>query len=133
MAFDWHYQGQPLLSPPDGAVGFVYLIENTTNGKRYIGKKQFYSTRKLPPLKGKKRRRTVVKESDWREYTGSSDALNADIAAGAAITKTVLHIAYRKGALSYLELIEQVQRRVLEDDTYYNGIIQAKIHASHVK
>ncbi len=133
MACNWHYEGQPLLEPPEGAVGFVYLIENITNGRRYVGKKQFWSTRRLPPLKGKTRKRTVIKESDWRSYTGSSLALNEDIAAGHDIHKTVLHIAYSKGMTSYLELVEQVNRNVLTDDRYYNGIIQAKIHASHIK
>ena len=35
--------------------------------------------------------------------------------------------------MSYMELKEQVDREVLLSDEYYNGIIQARIHHSHVK
>ena len=38
-------------------VGFVYCITDLTNNKKYIGKKTFWSTRRLKPLKGKKRKR----------------------------------------------------------------------------
>ena len=70
----WLYEGQPFDSDMIGDyVGFVYLITNLDNDKKYIGKKWFWSTKKLPPLKGKKRKRTVKKESDWMKYFGSSE------------------------------------------------------------
>ena len=46
------------------SIGFVYEVRDKTNDMRYIGKKNFFSTRRLPPLKGQKRKRKVVKESD---------------------------------------------------------------------
>ena len=53
----WTYQGQPFTSDMIGDyVGFVYQITNLQNDKKYIGKKWFWSTKKLPPLKGKKRK-----------------------------------------------------------------------------
>ena len=39
--------------------GFVYLITNTVDGKKYIGKKQIEKKTKRPPLKGKKRKRII--------------------------------------------------------------------------
>lgn len=129
----WLYNGQVVTDLPEGMIAFVYLIENLTNGKRYIGKKSCYSTSRKPPLKGQKRRRVVTTESDWRDYTGSSDALNADIAAGHSIRKTILHFAASKGAASYLELQEQMNRKVLFDESYYNRFIGVKIHASHLR
>ena len=70
----WTYEGQPFTSDMiSDNVGFVYQITNLQNGKKYIGKKWFWSTKKLPPLKGKKRKRTVKKESDWMKYFGSSE------------------------------------------------------------
>ena len=59
--------------------GFVYIITNLSNDMKYIGKKQIVKKTKRPPLKGKKRKRIIVGESDWKTYTGSSDRLNADI------------------------------------------------------
>ena len=65
---------------PEDAFGFIYEIVNTTNGKKYIGKKQMIRKIRRNPLKGKKRKRIDYVESDWKTYTGSSDALNIDIA-----------------------------------------------------
>ena len=50
---------------PEGTIGFVYMITNKEDGKFYIGKKSLYSHRTLPPLKGYKRKRKVIKESNW--------------------------------------------------------------------
>jgi hypothetical protein len=36
---DWTYQGKKVDSIPEWCEGFVYLITNTKNGKKYIGKK----------------------------------------------------------------------------------------------
>ena len=36
---EWTYKGKQVDSLPEDCVGFVYLITNTTNGKKYIGKK----------------------------------------------------------------------------------------------
>ena len=72
----WYFEGTPFLSENiDDNFGFVYLITNLTNGRKYIGRKYFWSFRKPP---GKKRR--VKKESDWKKYTGSSKQLNEAIA-----------------------------------------------------
>ena len=65
---------------PENAYGFIYVIVNTTNHKKYIGKKQMVRKIRRNPLKGKKRKRIDYIESDWKTYTGSSDALNSDIA-----------------------------------------------------
>jgi len=65
----WVYQGKEFTSDMIGDyVGFVYCLTDTENGKKYIGKKKF--TRKItrPPLKGKKRKRRSVAESDWQTY-----------------------------------------------------------------
>ena len=59
--------------------GFIYMITNKLNGKKYIGKKQCSRRIKRKPLKGKTINRIDKKESDWRTYTSSSNELNADI------------------------------------------------------
>lgn len=134
--FMWLYNGEEFTSEMIGEyIGFVYIITDLTNGKKYVGKKTLQSKRKLPPLKGKTRRRTKVVESDWKTYYGSSDEVKQLVEENGPETfkREILHLCKTKGEMSYLELKEQMDRQVLLDDEYYNGIIQVKIHRSHVK
>lgn len=128
----WIYNNEPLTEPIEKAIGFVYLITNLTNNKKYIGKKLFHFS-KTKQVKGKKKKYKA--ESDWKEYWSSSDILQKEVAELGEnnFKREILHICYNKGMMSYLELREQIDRRVLETDDYYNGIIQVRIHKSHVK
>jgi hypothetical protein len=130
----WTYKGNPVDELPEDCEGFVYIITNLTNNKKYIGKKlaRFKVTR--PPLKGKKNKRRSTKESDWRTYWGSSDHLNADVEelGEENFTREILHYCQSKGMLSYLEAKEQFDREVLLSDEYYNGIINVRVGSSKV-
>ena len=57
----WYYNNEPFTSEMiEDNVGFVYEILDTRNGMIYIGKKGLTTKRKLPPLKGAKRKRKKV-------------------------------------------------------------------------
>lgn len=132
----WYYQDKEFTSEMIGDyTGFVYIITDKSNDKKYVGKKLFKSKRRLPPLKGKTRRRTKVVESDWMDYFGSSDEVKMLVEEHGRdnFHREILHLCDTKGVMSYLEAKEQFDRNVLLDDSYYNGIIQCKIHRSHVK
>ena len=130
----WTYQGKLVEEIPEEYVGFVYLITNLTDNRKYIGKKlaQFKVTKK--PLKGKNNKRRSTKESDWRDYWGSNDHLVADVKALGEdkFTREILYICTNRGTMSYLEAKEQFDRRVLETDEYYNGIINVRVGGSKV-
>jgi hypothetical protein len=130
----WTYQQQPLEEIPEGYIGFVYLITNLKSGQKYIGKKlaQFKKTR--PPLKGKKLKRRTTVESDWRDYWGSSERLQADVhkLGPENFTREILYLCKSKAEMSYLEAREQFERRVLESDDYYNGIINVRVGGSNI-
>ena len=128
----WTYQGKIVEEISEEYIGFVYLITNLINGKKYIGKKlaKFKVTKK--PLKGKKNKRRSTKESDWRTYWGSSDHLNADVEqlGPENFTREILYYCTSRGELSYLEAKEQFDREVLKTDEYYNGIINVRVGSS---
>ena len=109
--------------------GFVYLITNTVDDKKYIGKKQIEKKTKRPPLKGKKRKSIFIGESDWKKYTGSSDRLNADIEEHGK-DKFKFEIIYSCGSkseLAYVETLFQFQAEALLREDYYNGIMNCRI------
>ena len=132
----WYYKGEEFTSEMiEDYVGFVYLITDKSNDKKYVGKKLLTSKRKLPPLKGKTRRRTVVKETDWQKYYGSSEEVKLMVEEKGAdnFYREILYLCKSKGELGYLEAKYQFEHDVLLRDDYYNGIIQCKIHRNHVK
>ena len=127
------YKGKTVESIPDEYEGFVYLITNLKTQQKYVGKKlaKFKTTK--PPLKGKKNKRRGYKESDWREYWGSSDRLNEDVKnlGEENFTREILYFCKSRAEMSYIEAREQFDRRVLETDEYYNGIINVRVGGSN--
>ncbi len=109
--------------------GFIYIITNLTNGRKYIGKKQCLSVKKMPPLKGKKNKRHKTIETDWKNYTSSSNELNEDIIklGKDKFSFRILKWCNSKWELSYYEAKLQFEHEVLLKDEYYNGIINLRI------
>lgn len=136
----WIYQGQEITNLPDDCVGFVYIITNNTNNRKYIGKKlaKFSKTTyKTVTLKNGNKKKKKIKskiDSDWRDYWSSSDELKKDVETLGTenFTREILFICHSKAECSYVELREQMLRKVLESDEYYNGHVQARIHKRHI-
>ena len=131
----WMFEGKPVKDIPEGYVGFVYEITNTTTGRKYIGKKLAEFKKSRPPLKGRKNKRRYKVESDWRDYFGSSDALLEDVEqlGTKKFAREILYYCKNKAELSYIEAREQFARRVLESDDYYNGHIRVRVHGNMFK
>lgn len=118
----------------EGYIGFVYEITDASNGKKYIGKKLLTSKKKLPPLKGKTRKRVKVTQSDWEKYYGSSETVKTLVETRKSdFNRKILYLCKTKGELSYMEAKEQFDREVLLSDDFYNEFIGVKIHSAHVK
>jgi len=136
----WLYENQLVETLPEDCVGFVYMITNITNERKYIGKKlaKFSkTTQKTVKLKNgtkkKKKIRTKV-DSDWRDYYGSSPELSKDVELFGKhnFTREILYYCKSKSECSYIEAREQFSRRVLESKEWYNGHIQVRVHGSHI-
>lgn len=134
MSYDhpWFYNGLIFDSENiEDNYGFVYLIENLTNGKKYIGKKLFYSSRTKVVKKKKKK---VKAESDWKKYYGSNAELSAEVdnLGPQNFRRTILRLCKTKGECNYFEAKEQFSLDVLRSEEYYNTWIMVKVHKSHV-
>lgn len=132
MMTKWTYQNKDVEELPEDCEAFVYLITNTTNNRKYIGKKLAKRKVTRPPLKGKKNKRRSTKESDWRTYWGSSEHLKNDVneLGEDKFIREILYYCPSRGSAGYLEAREQFVRNVLASDEYYNGIINVRIGQS---
>jgi hypothetical protein len=131
----WHYgysRIHALEDLPDhqSLFGFCYKITNLKTGNFYIGKKQFWnSRRKKLTLKEKKTSRkkykVVIKESDWKDYWGSNENLQKDVASlGPSFFKReILALANTPKCLSYLEAKYQFFYDVLTVPSYNKNIL----------
>ncbi len=136
----WFYHGKQVIELPENCVGFVYLITNLINGRKYIGKKlaKFKKTKyKVVKLKNGEKKKKKIRgtvDSDWLTYYGSSNELSADVASMGVqnFYREILYYCDSKAMCSYMEAKEQFSRGVLETTDYYNGHIQVRVHGSHI-
>lgn len=115
----WKFQGIDLECAPENSIGFVYILTDLITGKRYIGKKSFYSVRKLKP--SDKRRTRVA--SDWKHYYSSSPTIKQLIKehGNERFSREILAICTLDRDMNYLEVKYQFQFNVLENpDLWYN-------------
>lgn len=137
----WTFENSIVEQLPEDCVGFVYLIVNKTNSRKYIGKKlakfSKTSTKTVTLKNGTKKKKKIKSkiDSDWMDYYGSSIELCKDVESLGvdSFTREILYYCKSKAECSYIEAREQFSRRVLESDEYYNGQISCRIHKSHIK
>tara|TARA_Y100001938_G_C8064964_1_gene419655 strand:- start:483 stop:917 length:435 start_codon:yes stop_codon:yes gene_type:complete len=129
----WYYNGKE-FSQRDvgGSFGFVYCIHNLVDKKRYIGKK-FFTKAGYKQVKGK--RKKVRKPSDWEKYWGSNNTLIDDVKkhGESKFVREILYICSNRSDCAYLELKEQIDRRVLEREDYYNDWIMVKVTKKNLR
>lgn len=126
----WIYNGEVFESDDiQDYFGFVYLIENISTNKKYIGRKYFWSFR---TPKGKKRK--VKLESDWKKYYGSCPELKEDIekCGKENFKRSILSLHRSRGRTNFEETRQLFLNGVLTESldngepAYYNSNILSR-------
>lgn len=85
MSNQGHWEGE--IADDYNYFGFVYLITHIPTNRKYIGRKQYFNSKKqygcskrCTDRQSKDFKLRCWKVSNWREYTGSSKTLNELIA-----------------------------------------------------
>ena len=136
----WTYHNEIVNELPEDCAGFVYIITNTNNNKKYIGKKlakfakvKYKMHTQKNGKKVKKKIRSKV-DSDWQLYYGSSDALTKDVEEIGTdnFSREIIYYCKSKSELSYIEAREQFKYKVLESNEWYNGHIRVRVHGKGI-
>jgi len=128
----WLYNNKQFIEEDIGDYfGFVYLIENNLNGRKYVGKK-FFTRAGTKQIKGKKKK--VRLSSGWSAYWSSSKELQEDVKklGEENFTRTILYLCKSRSECSYRETKEIFIRDALLSENYYNSWVSCKIHKAHV-
>lgn len=129
----WYFDNSIINEINPGYIGYVYLITNILNNRKYIGKKLFVF-KKTKTIKGKKKKYLV--ESDWKDYYGSSQSLLTDVETYGKdnFKREILKFCKTKSECSYYEAKFQFEFDVLlYPDIYYNDWISCRIRRSNLK
>ena len=133
---EWTYNNKPFDSDMiEDYIGFVYEVYDTEAKMKYIGKKKFWSKVTKPPLKGKKNKRRSLKESDWKDYYGSSEEVKqlVENTGEWRFKRKIIRLCKTAGEMSYYEMKEQLDNDVLlKPNEYYNAFVGGKIHRRHL-
>lgn len=129
----WIYQGREFdLENHSGAYGFVYIITHTESGKKYAGRK-FFTAAGTKQVKGVKKK--IRKESDWKDYYGSSPAMKKMVEeyGKEAFSREIVRLCYSRSECSYFEtkLIFEVDAIISPD--WINDWCSARISSVHLK
>jgi len=126
----WKHQGKVFESEDiKDNFGFVYLITNRVNQRKYIGRKYLWQFR---TPKGKKRK--VKTESDWKNYYGSCPELKEDVVkyGRESFDRVILSLHQTKGKTNYEETRQLFINNVLTesldngDPAFYNSNILSR-------
>tara|TARA_Y100000310_G_scaffold298333_1_gene332189 strand:+ start:2783 stop:3235 length:453 start_codon:yes stop_codon:yes gene_type:complete len=119
---EWQFNGEPVSEDMlNKYYGFCYLITNLENGRKYIGRKYFWSVRRWKKTDKRRKR----KESDWRNYWSSSKLVQeaVKLKGERKFVREILVFCKTKGDLNRIETYLLWKHNVLENDEFYNDSI----------
>lgn len=129
----WLYQGHEVTEDDIGdSFGFVYLITHIPTGKKYIGRK-YLTLAGYKTVNGK--RKKIRKESDWRDYWGSSKEFLEEVLRNGKdqYQREILRFTKSRTETSYYETKMIFETDALLKDEYANAWVTCKITAMHLR
>lgn len=129
----WLYNDKELTDEDiKGHYGFIYQIDNLIDGRSYIGRK-YFTKAGTKQVKGKKRK--TRKESDWKDYYGSSPRLLEDIEKLGRdnFKRSIIRLCKTRGETNYWEAKLIFQHDAIISEKFYNDWISCKIRSTHLK
>lgn len=138
----WMFNGNQEVSPPEWAVGFIYVITHivqddkgsrqimyvgkkilNTNRKQKIGKRAIAAERASRADGKAKIVKRVVKPSGWESYWGSSKTLHEARESGIGRwERTIVEWCFSKKNMSYCETKWQFELEVFKRQSYNDHI-----------
>ena len=126
----WLYKGKEikeLSDMPGDPFGFIYEVTHTPTGRKYLGKKQLLSVQKkalgkkelaLLTDKRSSKKKTVIKESDWKIYYGSQAEIKQ-------LIKDKKHLEFTREILTFVpskKLLTYYETKYL----FINGVLETQ-------
>jgi len=141
MTTEWTHAGIPVTEIDPEMVGFIYIITNMIDGRKYIGKKNaFFKKTKYKVVtqkngkKVKKKIRSLV-PSDWPTYFGSSVELQNDVEklGQENFSREIVRFCKTASEMSYYEAHQQFTSDALLHPTkFYNSWIMCRVRRDHL-
>ena len=137
----WFYKNEPVNEVDPLFIGFVYVISNVIDGRKYFGKKKLTfaktSIRTVKLKNGTKKKKKIRSNvpSDWDTYYGSSEELKADVVKFGKenFTREILRFCKTLTELAYYEAKIQFETDcLLYPDKYYNAWIMCRTRRDHL-
>lgn len=137
----WFYNGTEIDTLPEDIIGFIYIITNNTDGRKYIGKKKSAfkktSIRTVTLKNGTKKKKKIrsMVESDWKTYFGSSEELKKDVETLGVenFHREIVKFCYSLSELTYYEAKYQFETDcLLHPELWYNSWIAARVRRDHM-
>lgn len=128
----WIYKDKEFINDDPSIYGFIYKITNKLNGHVYFGRK-FLTSAGYKTVN--KKRKKIRKESDWKDYYGSSPSLKEDVEKFGKenFNREILHLCKSRGLCNYMETKVIFDNDAIIREDCYNSWVSCKIHRNHVK
>jgi hypothetical protein len=129
---NWTYNGAPITEEIIGdSYGFVYVIRNKTDGRRYVGRK-YFTKAGYKTVKGKRKKIRI--SSGWENYYGSNKVLLEDVKQLGEdnFERMIIRLCRNRSECSYYETHYIFQFGALLSDRWYNEWCTCKISKKHL-